>query len=231
MGMVCVALALRHQLVHRQAHQLIAAVAEHLRHALVGQQDLTLPVDQPHAHGRALKDAPETILAVLQRLLAGAPRTDVDAGGDQVRDTPLLVDRGHLFASREARENFGPTVLNDSGPNVAAAPSCPWEGHSITVTIESGTIAAAHGGTTTLIDFASDRRAPTPTAAPAAASAAMNVNKASASDMVLFLGLKKDEADRIVTNRPYRVKGELVAKNVVPKETFDMIKDRISVSP
>lgn len=73
--------------------------------------------------------------------------------------------------------------------------------------------------------------APTPTAAPAAASAAMNVNKASASDMVLFLGLKKDEADRIVTNRPYRVKGELVAKNVVPKETFDMIKDRISVSP
>lgn len=74
--------------------------------------------------------------------------------------------------------------------------------------------------------------AATPTAAaPAAASAAMNVNKASASDMVLFLGLKKDEADRIVTNRPYRVKGELVAKNVVPKETFDMIKDRISVSP
>ncbi|MEQ1793006.1 MAG: hypothetical protein ABL970_02350 [Nitrospira sp.] len=67
--------------------------------------------------------------------------------------------------------------------------------------------------------------------APATASAAMNVNKASASDMVLFLGLKKDEADRIVTNRPYRVKGELVAKNVVPKETFDMIKDRISVSP
>ncbi len=69
------------------------------------------------------------------------------------------------------------------------------------------------------------------TLTPAAASAAMNVNKASASDMVLFLGLKKDEADRIVTNRPYRVKGELVAKNVVPKETFDMIKDRISVSP
>jgi len=73
--------------------------------------------------------------------------------------------------------------------------------------------------------------APPAQSAPAAGAAAMNVNKASASDMVLFLGLKKDEADRIVTNRPYRVKGELVAKNVVPKETFDMIKDRISVSP
>ncbi len=59
----------------------------------------------------------------------------------------------------------------------------------------------------------------------------MNVNKASATDMVLVLGLNKDMADRVVSNRPYRVKGELVAKNVVPKETFDMIKDRITVSP
>ena len=62
-------------------------------------------------------------------------------------------------------------------------------------------------------------------------SASMNVNKASAGDMVLVLGLSKDVADRIVSNRPYRVKGELVAKNVVPKDMFDMIKDRISVSP
>jgi DNA uptake protein ComE-like DNA-binding protein len=69
------------------------------------------------------------------------------------------------------------------------------------------------------------------TGSPAAVSAAMNINKVSASDMILFLGLKQDEADRIVSNRPYRVKGELVAKNVVPKETFDLIKDRISVSP
>lgn len=77
-------------------------------------------------------------------------------------------------------------------------------------------------------------QAPAGTAAvpPAAvASAAMNINKVSASDLVLFLGLKQDEADRIVSNRPYRVKGELVAKNVVPKETFDLIKDRITVSP
>jgi len=59
----------------------------------------------------------------------------------------------------------------------------------------------------------------------------MNINKASAGDMVLVLGLSKDLAERIVTNRPYKVKGELVAKNVVPKETFDMIRERISVSP
>ena len=66
--------------------------------------------------------------------------------------------------------------------------------------------------------------------APAAGSGAMNINKVSANDLVLLLGLKQEEADRVISNRPYRVKGELVAKNVLPKETFDLIKDRISVS-
>ena len=65
----------------------------------------------------------------------------------------------------------------------------------------------------------------------AAPGGVTNVNRASSSELVLLLGLPKDVADRIVSNRPYKVKGELVAKNVVPKETFDMIKDRISVSP
>jgi DNA uptake protein ComE-like DNA-binding protein len=68
-------------------------------------------------------------------------------------------------------------------------------------------------------------------APPQAPSGLMNVNKASVGDMVLVLGIPKDLADRIVSNRPYKVKGELVAKNVVPKETFDMIRERISVSP
>lgn len=75
---------------------------------------------------------------------------------------------------------------------------------------------------------------PAPIAVPTPQQPAMapvNVNRASTSDMVLFLGLTRDVAERIVNNRPYRIKGELVAKNVVPKETFDMIKDRISVMP
>ncbi len=72
--------------------------------------------------------------------------------------------------------------------------------------------------------------APATSAAPAAASGVININKAAASDLVLFLGVTQEEADRIVNNRPYRVKGELVAKNVVPKGTFDTIKDRITVS-
>jgi DNA uptake protein ComE-like DNA-binding protein len=88
----------------------------------------------------------------------------------------------------------------------------------------------SHGGSSVQTATLTPSHAPSG-ADQTAASAAMNINKVSANDMILFLGLKQDEADRIVNNRPYRVKGELVAKNVVPKETFDLIKDRISVSP
>lgn len=90
----------------------------------------------------------------------------------------------------------------------------------------------SHGGAATAATLTPNQLSSgTAQATQAAASAAMNINKVSANDMVLFLGLKQDEAERIVGNRPYRVKGELVAKNVVPKETFDLIKDRISVTP
>ena len=61
--------------------------------------------------------------------------------------------------------------------------------------------------------------------------ALVNINSASANDLVLFLGLRKDVADAVVANRPYRLRGELVAKKVVPKATFDVIKDRITAAP
>lgn len=82
----------------------------------------------------------------------------------------------------------------------------------------------------TLVPSGSMSASSVASSAPAAGSAAMNINKVSANDLVLLLGLKQEEADRVISNRPYRVKGELVAKNVLPKETFDLIKDRISVS-
>jgi DNA uptake protein ComE-like DNA-binding protein len=59
----------------------------------------------------------------------------------------------------------------------------------------------------------------------------LNLNKASAGELVEQLGVSKDLAEKIVGNRPYRLKGELVAKNLVPKETYDMIKDRVTVTP
>ena len=67
-------------------------------------------------------------------------------------------------------------------------------------------------------------------AAPSAGVAPVNINTASPSDLVLFLGLTKDMAERVVANRPYKIKGELVAKNIMPKATFDLLKDRITVA-
>ena len=66
---------------------------------------------------------------------------------------------------------------------------------------------------------------------PAQAPSVLNINKAPSTELVLSLGITQDVADRIVSNRPYKVKGELVAKNVVPKDVFDDIKDRITVTP
>lgn len=60
--------------------------------------------------------------------------------------------------------------------------------------------------------------------------APVNINTASVNDLVLFLGLTKNMAEKIIANRPYRLRGELVAKQVVPKATFDVIKDRISAA-
>lgn len=70
-----------------------------------------------------------------------------------------------------------------------------------------------------------------PATSPQPGLALVNINTAPANDLVLFLGLTKEMAERVVSNRPYRIKGELVAKNVVPKATFDVIKDRITVAP
>lgn len=67
-------------------------------------------------------------------------------------------------------------------------------------------------------------------AAPQAGLAPVNVNAVSANDMVLFLGITKEEAEKVVASRPYKVKQEIVLKNALPKARFDAIQDRISVA-
>ena len=74
-------------------------------------------------------------------------------------------------------------------------------------------------------------QAPKITSLPKVGGDLVNINKASVSDLVLTLGLSREVAEEVVSNRPYRLRGELVAKNVIPKATFDEIKGRISASP
>ena len=70
-----------------------------------------------------------------------------------------------------------------------------------------------------------------PPSLPKIGGEVVNINKASISDLVLGLGLSREVAEDLVSNRPYRLRGELVAKNVIPKSTFDEIKDRITAAP
>jgi DNA uptake protein ComE-like DNA-binding protein len=59
-------------------------------------------------------------------------------------------------------------------------------------------------------------------------SSLVNINMASPNDLTQTLGLPQEAVNRLVNNRPYRIKGELVAKQVLPKETFYLIKDRLT---
>ena len=68
------------------------------------------------------------------------------------------------------------------------------------------------------------------TSTPKKSTQLININKATATDLILHLGLTKEIAEEVVANRPYRLRGELVAKQVVPKATFDVIKDRITAA-
>lgn len=78
----------------------------------------------------------------------------------------------------------------------------------------------------------SSKPAPPPVAVPFNETVTpVNINIASTDDLELFLGFTKEEADKVVLNRPYRLRGELVSKQVVPKATFDVIKDRITAAP
>ena len=78
----------------------------------------------------------------------------------------------------------------------------------------------------------SPKPAPPPVAVPFKGTVTpVNINTASANDLVLFLGLTQEVADKVVSNRPYRLRGELVAKQVVPQPTFDVLRDRITAAP
>ncbi len=59
----------------------------------------------------------------------------------------------------------------------------------------------------------------------------LNLNTASVNDFVGLLGLREPMAEEVIANRPYRLRGELLAKHVIPNETFAVIKDRITAVP
>ena len=70
-----------------------------------------------------------------------------------------------------------------------------------------------------------------PTKAPAKAESAkqqlVDINSASADELKAIPGVGDAYSKKIVDNRPYKRKDELVKKKVVPQATYDKIKDHI----
>jgi len=66
-------------------------------------------------------------------------------------------------------------------------------------------------------------------APPSAASAAklLDINSASEADLKQLPGIGDAYSSKIVQNRPYKAKNQLVQKKVIPQATYDKIKDLI----
>ncbi len=72
----------------------------------------------------------------------------------------------------------------------------------------------------------SSRSAPAISEKGAKTDGKLDLNTASAADLKRA-GFTETEARKIVRDRPYKSKDELVRKNIVSKEKYDQVKDRV----
>jgi len=59
----------------------------------------------------------------------------------------------------------------------------------------------------------------------------VDINKATQVDLILTLGLAKEDSEKLVKNRPYKTIEELVTKAGIAKVTVDKIRERVTVGP
>lgn len=59
----------------------------------------------------------------------------------------------------------------------------------------------------------------------------LDINAASADELKQIPGLGEANAKKIIENRPYKRKDELVTKKVLPLATYESVKEHIAVAP
>jgi DNA uptake protein ComE-like DNA-binding protein len=73
----------------------------------------------------------------------------------------------------------------------------------------------------------SDVKAAAQTAKKAATGSLIDINSATAEELDALPGIGKVYGDKIIKNRPYRAKNELVDKKILPASVYAKIKDKI----
>jgi DNA uptake protein ComE-like DNA-binding protein len=56
----------------------------------------------------------------------------------------------------------------------------------------------------------------------------LNLNTATETDLESLPGITKTDAERIIRNRPYRSKSELLAKKILSETEYDQIRDYLT---
>ena len=60
-----------------------------------------------------------------------------------------------------------------------------------------------------------------------AATEKLDINTASRDELIALKGIGEKYADKIIQNRPYRAKSDLLQKKVIPSNTYNEIKNHI----